>query len=142
MSANMINLEINEDVVKPILEKQIQAAILANIGNPEELIQKVVSTALSQKVDSGGRVSGYSGDNKYDYLDVLTTKSIQKAAEEALRDWLEENSQLVKKAVIKELNKPARRHSIAKAFADAVESSLQCSWRFSCDVSFIKRDDD
>lgn len=57
MSANMINLGINEDVVKPILEKQIQAAILANIGNPEELIQKVVSTALSQKVDSDGRVS-------------------------------------------------------------------------------------
>lgn len=142
MSANMINLEINENVVKPILEKQIQAAILANIGNPEELIQKVVSTALSQKVDSDGRVSRYSGDNKYDYLDVLTTKSIQKAAEEALRDWLEENSQLVKEAVIKELNKPARQHSIAKAFADAVESSLQCSWRFGCDISFIKRDDD
>ena len=34
MSANMINLELNEDVDKPILENQIQAAILANIGKP------------------------------------------------------------------------------------------------------------
>ena len=49
MSANMINLGIDENIVKPILEKQIQAAILANIGNPEELIPKVVSTALVTK---------------------------------------------------------------------------------------------
>jgi hypothetical protein len=145
MSANMINLGMHEDVVKPILEKQIQAAIHAIIGNPEELIQKVVSAALSQKVDSDGRVSRYSGDKKYGYLDVLTRKSIQKVAEEALRDWLEENAQLVKEAVIKELNKPARQRSIAIAFAGAVESSL---WRIfnviidNRDVSFIKRDDD
>lgn len=141
MSTNMINLGINEDVVKPILDKHIQAAVLANIGNPEELIQKVVAVALSQKVNRDGNVSRYSGDNQYDYLEVLTGKAIRKAAEEALKEWLKENSQLVKEAVIKELNKPVRQNSIAKAFADAVEESLQCSWRFGCDIMFVREDD-
>ncbi|MDP4158192.1 MAG: hypothetical protein Q8911_00305 [Bacillota bacterium] len=139
--SNMINLGISEDMVKPILEKQIQAAILANMGNPEELIRNVVSTALRQKVDKDGKVSSYSSDNRYDYLDVLVGKTIRKAAEDSLTEWLKENSQMVKALVIQEMNKPERQNSLVGAFAKSVEDSLKCSWRFNCDVRFDKIDD-
>lgn len=138
---NMINLGINPDMIKPILEKQIQTAVLANIGNPEELIKNVVSIALSQKVNRDGNLSQYSSDNRFDYLEILTGKAIRKAAEESLGDWLKENSQLVKAMVIQETNKPERQNSLVAAFANAVEDSLKCSWRFSCDVSFHKDDE-
>lgn len=138
---NMINLGINEDMVKPILEKQIQTAIMANIGNPEELIEKVISVALKQKVDRNGDISRYSSDNEYDYLEILTGQAIREAAKEALREWLDENKQLVKKMVIKEMNKPERQKSLVGAFANAVEDSLNCSWRFKCDINFTKEDD-
>lgn len=139
--SNMINLGINEDMVKPILEKQIQAAILANIGNPEELIRKTVSIALNQKVDRDGKISGYSSDNRYDYLEILTGQAIRKAAKEALQAWLEENTQLVRKMVIEEMNKPKRQESLVGAFADAVEKSLKFDWRFDCNVNFLKLED-
>lgn len=140
MKSDMVSLQINEDMVKPILEKQIQAAVMAGIGNPEQLIQKVVSVALSHKVDKNGDVSKYSSDNTHDYLDVLTSKAIREAAKQALEEWLNENKTLVKEMVIKEMNKPARQKTLVKAFADAVEDSLSCSWRFNCDVNFTKQD--
>lgn len=137
----MMSLEINEDMVKPILEKQIQAAVLANIGNPEELISKVVSLALSQKVNNDGKVDRSSYYNKHDFLELLTGNAIREAAEKSLREWLEENTQLVKAMVIREMNKPERQNSLVKAFADAVENSLSCSWNFGCNISFKKIDD-
>jgi len=136
MANEMMSLQINEDMVKPILEKQIQSAIMANIGDPEKLVEKVVSTALSKKVNREGNVSNYSSDNKYDYLEVLTEVAIRNAAKEALKEWLADNKELLKTAVTKELNKPARLKTIVGAFADAAENSFKCDWRFSCDVNF------
>lgn len=138
---NMINLGISEDMVKPILEKQIQAAILANIGNPEELIRKTIAVALNQKVNREGKISQYSSENNYNYLEILVGQTIRDAAKESLKEWLAINSQMVKALVIQEMNKPERQNSLVGAFATAVEDSLRCSWRFNCDVSFKKDGD-
>ena len=140
MATDMVSLQINEDMVKPILEKQIQAAIMANIGDPSLLIEKVVARALSVKVDDEGKVNSYSSYNKYDYIESLTAIEIRKAAKEALGEWLKENMALVKEMVIKEMNKPNRQRSIANAFANAVEESLSCNWNFKCDIQFQKKD--
>jgi len=136
MGNEMMSLQINQDMVKPILEKQIQAAILANIGNPEQLIQKVVAVALSQKVNREGKISQYSSDNNYDYLEVLVGQSIREAANEAIKQWLTDNQEQLKVAITKELNKPARLKSIVGAFADAAEKSFKSDWYFKCDVKF------
>ena len=120
----VMSLEINEDMVKPIIEKQIQSAILSNIGNPEELISRTVSLAFKQKVNNSGNISNYSSDNRYDFLEVLTGNAIRDAAKEALKQWISENTQLVKAVVINEMSKPERQNSLVAAFANAVENSL------------------
>ena len=141
MESNMISLKLDQDMVRPVIEKQIQSAVLAGIGNPEELIGAAISLALKQKVNSDGRVDNYGSYNTYDFLEVLTKKTVQATAEEALREWLSDNAKLVREVVIKELNKPERRESIVGAFADAVENSMKCGWSFSCNVNF-QRDND
>ena len=122
--------------MRSVLDKQIQAAIVAQIGNSDALIATAVSFALRQKVDSSGTISKYSNDNKYDFLDILAKRAVQDAAKEAIKEWLAINSQKIKEAVLKEMKKPTRQNSIAKAFADAVESSLKCSWGMTCNISF------
>jgi|GEM_PF-4736430 len=138
---NMINLGINEDMVKPILQKQIEAAVLARLGNTEELIRKTVSFALNEKVDKNGNVSTYRSDNSYDFLELLVGKAIREAAEESLRDWLKDNVQIVKAMVTKEMNNPERQGTLIKSFADTVEEALRYSWNFRCDVRFDKKED-
>ena len=135
-----MSLEINESMVKPIIEKQIQAAILSNIGNSEELVSKTVALAMKQKVSNAGNVSTYQSDNRYDYLEIMTINAIREAAKEALQEWLKDNKQLIKAMVIQEMSKPERQGSLVKTFVEAVENSLSCSWMFNCDINFIKNE--
>ena len=137
MEDKMASLQINNDIIKPIIEKQIQAAIVANLGNHEELIGKMVSLALHAKVNSNGNIDTRSSyDNKYDFLEIITSKTIQEAAQNALTEWLNENSKKIRDAVIAELAKPTRQKSMAKAFADAVETSITSKWHMNCTVNF------
>lgn len=140
MENNIVSLKVDETMVSKILEKQIQAAIVAQLGNEEELIEKAVKVALSKKVSIDGTVSRYDSDNTHDFLEVLASKSIREAATEALREWLKTNQEKVKEAVLIELNKPNRQRSIATAYADAIENSLKCNWNMACNIQFIERE--
>jgi len=141
MGTEMATLKLDDSVVRSILEKQIQTAIISQLGNGEELIGSAVSKALSEKCDSGGKQSRYSSDNKYDFLEVLAVKSIREAATKALQTWLEGNAEKIKLAVLKELKKPSRQRSIAVAYANQIEKSLECHWRMNCDIKFNNIED-
>jgi hypothetical protein len=141
MAEGMVNLEINDDLVKPILEKKISAAITASLGDPELVIGKLVELALKQKVNEEGEIGSDKYYNKYDFIEALTGKAIRKATQAALEEWLTTNTEKVKAAVMKELKKPTRQRSIATAFADTVEKSLKCSWLMKCNIDF-QRDED
>lgn len=139
MDNNIVSLKVDQALVSSVLQKQIQAAIVAQLGNEQAIIEKAVAVALSQKVNQEGRVDQYNSYNTYDFLEVLASKSIKEAATLALREWLETNKELVKNAVMSELKKPARQRSIAVAYADAIEKSLTCNWNMSCNISFTEK---
>lgn len=137
MDNEVVSLKVDPSLVTSILEKRIQSAIVSQLGNEEELIGHAVKLALSAKVDYKGDPNcRYESDKKYDFLEVLTTTSIQTAAKEALNEWLAENKKKIRAVVLKELNSPERQDSIAKAYADAIESSLTTSWNMKCDIHF------
>jgi len=133
---DLVSMKIDDGIVRSVLEKQIQAAIAANLGSQEGLIAKAVTIALRDKVSSNGTKSKYDSDNKFDYLEVISNRAIQAAAKEALCDWLANNSKKIRNAVLTEIKKPARQKSLAKAFADAVETSIKTNWRTDVSISF------
>ena len=141
MSGNMINLGINEDMVKPILEKQIQAAIMANIGDVDQLFEMVIKKALSVKVDRDGNVSKYSSDNNYDFLEVLTGNAIRKAATEAIREYVNENQETLKNVLKKEMEKKSNQSKLIEAFVEAATRSFDYRYHFSANVSIQKSED-
>jgi hypothetical protein len=134
---NMVNLAIDNTIVEPIIRAQIQAAIVQNMGNPEELISKMVALALRKKVNSDGKVDQYDSYNKYDFIEAIAARAIQKTAQEVFEDWVEANKDKIKVAVEKELRKPSRNFQIAKALADSVATSLKCLWSIKCDTKII-----
>ena len=141
MKTDMVSLKIDEAMVSSVIEKQIQAAIVQQLGNQDDLIAHAVKVVLSQKVNNEGKVDEYSSYNKYDFLEVLAGKSIREAAEAALHEWLDENKGKIRDAVLKELKTPSRQRSIAVAYADAIEHSLTNSWDMRCNISFAERED-
>ena len=142
MENEMVSLKVDEKMVSSVLEKQIQAAIVQQLGNQDDLIAQAVKVALSQKVDHDGKRSQYESSNRYDFLEILAGKSIRKAATDALNDWLEENNGKIRDAVLEELKTPSRQRSIAVAYADAIEHSLTCTWDMRCNIEFKEREED
>lgn len=136
MSGEMVSLKVDPELVKDTLNKRIQAAIVSQLGDADQLIAKAVSMALSVKVQGDGTISRYESDNRFDFLDALATKSVREAATAALQEWLAQNAEKIKQAVLKELKKPSRQRSIATAYANAIEESLTCKWHMSCNISF------
>lgn len=141
MDNEMVSLKIDQTMVSSVLTKQIQAAIVAQLGDQDELISHAVKVALSIKVDRKGKVSDYSSDNRYDFLEILATNSIHEAAKAALDEWLQENSAKIKEAVLEELKTPSRQRSIAVAYADAIEHSLTTSWNMNCNIVFKEKEE-
>jgi len=142
MEGEVVSLKVDPSLVTSILEKQIQTAIVKQLGNQDELIGQAVKLALSEKVDRQGNSNcRYESDRKHDFLEILATNSIQKAAKAALNDWLEQNSKKIREAVLKEIDSPERQKSIAKAYADAIESSMTNKWNMNCSISFKEREE-
>jgi hypothetical protein len=135
-----VDIKVDQSIIQPIIEGQIQAAIVQNLGNTKELMEKLVSAVLSRKVDSSGNLSTSSYDAKYDLIDVLVRKGIQDAAKEAINEWIKDNLPKIKETILKEMKKPDRQKTIAFAFLEAVENGFRCNWNVGCNISFKQRD--
>jgi len=138
----LVSLEVSPKLVQGVLEERIQAAIVAQLGDGETLLKELISRALHQKVDEDGKYNSSDYRNRYEFLEIITANSIRKAAKESLQEWLKQNSDKVRATVLKELKKPSRQKSLAKAYADAIEESLKCRWSMNCNIDFVRKDDD
>ena len=136
MENEIISLNVDEQAVKPMIQKAIQAAIASNLGKQEDVIEIMVALALKQKVNEHGCIGKYSSDNKYDFLEAVTNQAIRDAAKEAISEWLDTKKEQLKKAMLKELKKPKRQNAVINAFADAAARAFNCDWNFHCKFDF------
>lgn len=136
MDAKMVSLELNADVVKPIIQKQIAVAIADGLGGADAVVEAMIKAALSTKVSHDGNKSRYSSENKYDFVEAIVGKEIRGAAKDALKEWVKENAEKIKGAIIKEMMKPSVHRKLAAAFAEAATKSIGCSWKPNIEIRF------
>lgn len=129
-----VNLSLSESVVRPIIEAKVQAAVLMALraDEPSKLLEQLVEKALMLKVDSGGKVSNYSSENKYTLIETMANKAIQDAARSALTEWIDENKTLLQESFKRQLAK--KPGAFAKAFIDGLIETSANSYRMSVTV--------
>jgi uncharacterized membrane protein YheB (UPF0754 family) len=140
MSNDDMMLKLPTEIVERAVRDKISAAIASQLGNPEKMIQQLVASALSQKVDSRGVVSKSSYENKHEFLEVMMGNFIRDAAKEALTEYMNENRQKIKEAVKKDIAKSSSK--LAKVFVDGMVDSIGCNYSTKLDVSFRSHRDD
>jgi len=129
-----INLSISKEVVTPIVEAQIKGAVLSALGGSTELIERVVNHILFQKVDKDGKTSSYSSDNKFTWIDMVLTKTIQQAAEEAIKVELVGAAKQIKDVLVRQLQSKKGSELAAKALLSALNGSFEKSWKSSIKI--------
>lgn len=139
--AELINLGIDPELVKPVLEKQIQAAIMGSLGDINGLFDYAIKAALNQRVNEDGRVSNYSSENRYDFLEALSAKAVREAAKEAMKEYINENKAILKRKLKAEMKKKANQDKLVQAFVDAASESFNYSWTFNAKVELAKKEE-
>jgi hypothetical protein len=134
-----MTLNVDENLVQPIIEAEIQAAIVRQLqGASTNLIPKLVQAALNQKVDYQGRVTGSSYDNRYPYIEVLCNQAIQQAAQEAMKQYIADSLPFITAEVEKQIRSQSK--NIAKTFAEGLAGAIKSEWNFKLNITLPEQD--
>jgi len=109
-----VNISINQELIKPILDAKISAAIVSALGNSQQMIENVIGTVLSMKVDSEGKRRNDSYYDKTSFIEHLCIKEITEATKVAIKEYFTAHGDLLKKAMKKYLDK--NTDNIAESF--------------------------
>ena len=134
MNESKVQVQITEDLVQPIIQAKIEAAIVSALADEKGLVEKTVAAALSQKVDSEGKVNSSDYYNTQTRVEYLSVQLVQQAAKDALARWVSENQKQIEKAMYEELSRKSQTSKLVKAILAGLVDSTKSQWRF--DVSF------
>lgn len=130
-----VNLSISKEVINPIIKEKVNQIVLNALGGTEELVKNVVDSIVNQKVNIEGKISNYSSDNKYNWLDVVVTKQIKEAVKAELEEQIKNSSSEIRKALIEQIQTKKGSSLVAKALLSGLEGSFKSSWTSKLEVS-------
>ncbi len=96
-------ISIPKDVLEPIIQAHVTAAIATALGDRSRLVEQCVAHALTKKVDEKGVVNQQDYYNKTEFLRWLVDDAIRTAATNAVREHIAGDIEAVKLAVAKEM---------------------------------------
>lgn len=138
---NLMSLNLSADMIKPIIEKTIQANVLSALNGWEGVVADMVNTVLTTKVNENGKISSYSGDNRYTWLEINLNRRIKELVENEVKKQIEESAGAIREAVRKQITSKAGSNAVAKAVVDGLIGSFEKSWSSRIEISFAKNED-
>jgi uncharacterized membrane-anchored protein YjiN (DUF445 family) len=130
-----VEIKVGADLVRPVLEAKIQAAIASELHNADGLMHAAIAAALSVKVNDKGRVDKSDYYNRETLIEWLAKTAIHKAAEAAIREWVEKQQPKLQKALEQQLAK--KTGGIAKAMVEGLAETLKDNWKFNVTCNFV-----
>lgn len=85
MANDMLNLSINKEMLTPVIEQQVKLLMCEILGGKDEIVSKLISQVLNQKVDENGKPNNYSSNKtffEYLFVDELKKLLIELVREE------------------------------------------------------------
>lgn len=138
---NLMSLNLSADMIKPIIEKTIQANVLSALNGWEGVVTDMVNTVLTTKVDKSGNISQYSSENRYTWIEVNLNRRIKEIVEDEMKKQIEESADAIRDAVRKQITSKAGSNAIAKAVVDGLIGTFEHEWSSRIDISFSKEND-
>lgn len=125
--------QIPQDVIQPIIQANITAAIAQALGGSANVLEKAISTILSTQVDGEGKPSSYSHHSHRSWLDWAVGDAIRKAARAAIEEQIGTLQAALKEQMVAQLtkkNSPLIKQ-IAEGLAAGAFSPEAFKWRLT-----------
>lgn len=134
-----MSLQISQDFIDNLAKDLVEQSLIETLNSKDEIVRQIISSLLSVKVDKDGKVSNYSNDNKYTYIQYLVNKMIKEEVESVARECLEENREQIRNTIKKEMSKKATIDKFYDAFFDNIVGSLNDRYITTIDINIDKK---
>ena len=138
-----MSLEISQEYIDKLTKDLLTESLIETLDAKNTIVESIVSSVLSVKVNDEGRVSSYNSENKYTYLEWLVRKMIKEEIKSVTTEVLEEKRGDIRSAIRKEVNKKATMNKFVDAFFSTVTENLENKYRTEIDINFdFKKDEE
>ena len=127
-----VNLSISDELVQPIIEAKIQSAICAALSGQQEIVSKVIEKILTMKVNKEGQRDTYGYRDSKTFIQWLCENAIHDAAKEAVKAWVSQSNEKLKKELEKILQR--RTRSIAESVISSMITGIERDWNLKVEV--------
>jgi len=98
--------KIPREVIQPIIEAKVSAALIEALGNQQWLVQNCISKVLDEKVnDNGGKEESYYSDRSPTFLQWALTSCLKAQIKKVLQDEIVKHQDLIAEGLRRELQK-------------------------------------
>jgi len=137
MSNGQIGFNIPKELLDPILRDTVSAAIIKELGDPAEIIRKLVGKALQERVNSSGKRGHNDYENRFTFLEWMSGHYIRELAKEVLKDLFEQNREEVKTAIKISLEKAG---NLGDIICNGFYESLSTEWHSKISVTLDSKE--
>lgn len=128
-----VAIQVGKDIVQPIVDAKIQAAVIAALDCEHEMVGLAVAKVLQQKVERNGEIPRYGDSNCIPYVQFLFESTLKKAAGAAVASWVKDNEQKIRDSLVKQL--PRQLDAIAKSFCESLVKAASNEWHFHIELT-------
>lgn len=129
--ADTVSVTLPAEITRDIVNAQIKAAVVTALArDPEKLVAVVVDAAMKEK-----NRNGYSNDPSI--WDSMINEMIREAAKGAFKEWLAENSEMIKRKVRERLAR--EKTKFIEKIVDGMVDAARTDFRFDISLKDLDR---
>jgi hypothetical protein len=131
-----VNIQLGKDLIAPIIENKVKAAVIEALGDSHVLIETVVDTILNLKVDETGKRQSSDYYNKFTFIDIVLKQGIENACRQAIKEFILENQDKIKEETKKQLCSHKGLGMFVNAFISGSLKAIESEYRFKAELKF------
>lgn len=141
MSNEDPTFKIPAELVQPVIDSHINAAIIQALEGKDQLVSKAILSVLQTHVDDGGKPTN-SNYRAQPWIDWVIGNCIREATTETVRGYIADHQKQIEAALIAELSK--RNSPLVKQLVSTVVLGMgkaaASKWHFNVDMTFKDQD--
>lgn len=135
-----LNLNVSQEFIAKTLKDAVSIALANTLDEKDKCLQNIIESALSVKVDDKGKISAYSSDNRYSFVEYYVRNAIMEETKEVLKEVVAERKNELHKMLKKQLSSARFANAFMETFVGGMLGAFESTYRSNINISFEKRE--
>lgn len=132
------SLSIDAEYIESEVQKIVKTAIVAALGNRDEIVRKAIDATIDQYVDSEGMPCKKGSYRAIPFLDYMAKKTVESTVREAISEVVEENKEEFKAEIKRQIGKRKWKEDMAQTFIQLILDNAKSEWKMPVSIALEK----